>query len=186
MVRERDAMLVHAFRHSTPYVNHHRGSTFVIMLSGETVADENFSSLIADIALLQSLGIRLVLVFGARPQIDAALIQDNIPLRFHKHVRVTDDETFSVVKQVCGGMQMDIMAKMSMGLINTPMAGAHLNVVSGNFVTSQPLGVDEGVDRSLSQVDSKDSATPIDRSVRSWCSAPPLPISSVFRARAGR
>ena len=146
MVRERDAMLVHAFRHSTPYVNHHRGSTFVIMLSGETVADENFSSLIADIALLQSLGIRLVLVFGARPQIDAALIQDNIPLRFHKHVRVTDDETFSVIKQVCGGMQMDIMAKMSMGLINTPMAGAHLNVVSGNFVTSQPLGVDEGVD----------------------------------------
>jgi amino-acid N-acetyltransferase len=86
------------------------------------------------------------LVFGARPQIDAALIQDNIPLRFHKHVRVTDDETFSVIKQVCGGMQMDIMAKMSMGLINTPMAGAHLNVVSGNFVTSQPLGVDEGVD----------------------------------------
>ncbi len=146
MVRERDAMLVHAFRHSTPYVNHHRGSTFVIMLSGETIADENFSSLIADIALLHSLGIRLVLVFGARPQIDAALIQDNIPLRFHKHVRVTDDETFSVIKQVCGGLQLDIMAKMSMGLINTPMAGANLNVVSGNFVTSQPLGVDEGVD----------------------------------------
>ncbi len=146
MVRERDAMLVHAFRHSTPYVNRHRGSTFVIMLSGETVSDENFSTLVADIALLHSLGIRLVLVFGARPQIDAALIQDQIPLKFHKHVRVTDDETFNVIKQVCGGMQMDIMAKMSMGLINTPMAGAHLNVVSGNFVTSQPLGVDEGVD----------------------------------------
>lgn len=146
MVRERDAMLVNAFRHSTPYVNHHRGSTFVIMLSGETIADENFKSLIADIALLHSLGIRLVLVFGARPQIDIALEQDQIPLRFHKRIRITDDETFNVIKQVCGGLQLDIMARMSMGLINTPMAGANLNVVTGNFVTSQPLGIDDGID----------------------------------------
>ena len=62
MVRERDAVLVNAFRHSTPYVNHHRGSTFVIMIGGETIADDNFNDIVADIALLQSLGIRLVLV----------------------------------------------------------------------------------------------------------------------------
>lgn len=146
MVRERDAVLVNAFRHSTPYVNHHRGSTFVIMVGGETFADDHFKEMVSDIALLQSLGIRLVLVFGARPQIDNALAQAGIRSRFHKRIRVTDTDSFRIIKQVCGGMQLDITARLSMGLINTPMQGAHLNVVSGNFVTAQPLGVDDGID----------------------------------------
>ena len=146
MVRERDAVLVNAFRHSTPYVNRHRGCTFVIMIGGETIEDNNFDDIVSDISLLQSLGIRLVLVFGARPQIDNALAQNGIRSRFHKRIRVTDSDSFRIIKQVCGGLQLDITSRLSMGLVNTPMQGAKLNVVSGNFVTAQPLGVDDGID----------------------------------------
>ncbi|MDN6450548.1 MAG: amino-acid N-acetyltransferase, partial [Enterobacterales bacterium] len=40
----------------------------------------------------------------------------------------------------------DITARLSMSLNNTPLQGAHINVVSGNFIIAQPLGVDDGVD----------------------------------------
>ena len=66
--------------------------------------------------------------------------------RFHKRIRVTDSDSFRIIKQVCGGLQLEITSRLSMGLINTPMQGARLNVVSGNFVTAQPIGVDDGID----------------------------------------
>jgi len=61
---------VHWFRHSAPYINAHRHKTFVLMFGGEAVLHENFQHIIHDIALLHSLGIRLILVHGARPQIN--------------------------------------------------------------------------------------------------------------------
>ena len=66
------------FRNFAPYINTHRGKTFVIMFNGEAVQHDNFSHLIHDLALLHSLGIKLVLVHGARPQIDANLAQSHI------------------------------------------------------------------------------------------------------------
>lgn len=149
-MRERDPALVNAFRQSTPYVNFHRGGTFVLMIGGEAFAHPNFNNIINDIALLQTLGIRLVLVFGARPQNDEALARVGIAPNFHKQTRVTDEESLAIIKQVCGGMQFEITSRLSMGLSNTPMQGARISVVSGNFVTAQPLGVDEGVDYCLS------------------------------------
>lgn len=145
-VREREPSLVQAFRQSTPYVNVHRGATFVLMMGGESIAHPNFANIVSDIALLQTLGIRLVLVFGARPQNDEALARAGIESHYHKRVRVTDDPSFALIKQVSGGLQFDITAKLSMGLANTPMQGARISVVSGNFVTAQPLGIDDGVD----------------------------------------
>ena len=58
------------FRGSSPYIHAHRGRTFVIAFGGEAVADESFAHLVHDIALLHGVGIRLVLVHGARPQIE--------------------------------------------------------------------------------------------------------------------
>ena len=66
MVKERRTELVEGFRHSVPYINAHRGKTFVIMLGGEAIEHDNFSSIVNDIGLLHSLGIRLVVVYGAR------------------------------------------------------------------------------------------------------------------------
>ena len=146
MVKERRTELVQGFRHSVPYINAHRGKTFVIMLGGEAIEHENFSSIVNDIGLLHSLGIRLVVVYGARPQIDANLAAHHHEPVYHKHTRVTDAKTLELVKQAAGQLQLDITARLSMSLNNTPLQGAHINVVSGNFIISQPLGVDDGVD----------------------------------------
>ncbi len=146
MVKERKTELVEGFRHSVPYINTHRGKTFVIMLGGEAIEHENFSSIVNDIGLLHSLGIRLVVVYGARPQIDANLAGHHHEPLYHKNIRVTDAKTLELVKQAAGTLQLDITARLSMSLNNTPLQGAHINVVSGNFIIAQPLGVDDGVD----------------------------------------
>lgn len=146
MVKERKTELVEGFRHSVPYINTHRGKTFVIMLGGEAIEHENFSSIVNDIGLLHSLGIRLVVVYGARPQIDANLAAHHHEPLYHKNIRVTDAKTLELVKQAAGTLQLDITARLSMSLNNTPLQGAHIYVVSGNFIIAQPLGVDDGVD----------------------------------------
>ncbi|AAN57216.1 amino-acid acetyltransferase ArgA [Shewanella oneidensis MR-1] len=148
--RVRTTELVDGFRHSAPYVNAHRGKTFVVMLGGEALAQNQFRGILNDVALLHSLGIKVVLVYGARPQIDAALAANGIEPAYHDGVRITDEDSLKVIKQVAGALQFDITARLSMSLSNTPMQGAQINLVSGNFVIAQPLGVDNGVDFCLS------------------------------------
>ncbi|CAH0534265.1 Amino-acid acetyltransferase [Vibrio stylophorae] len=142
----RSTALVKGFRQSAPYLHTHRGKTMVIMLNGEAIAADNFRNIVNDIALLNSLGIRIVLVFGARPQINASLELAGIVSQYHKGRRITDQVTLNYVKQSAGSVLLDLTARFSMGLNNTPMAGAKINVVSGNFVTAQPLGVVDGID----------------------------------------
>lgn len=142
----RTTEIVDGFRQSAPYVNAHRGKTFVVMLGGEAMSQPGFRSIINDIALLNSLGIKIVLVYGARPQINQALEQHGLLAQYHNRIRVTDDDSFKLIKQVAGALQLDITARLSMSLSNTPMHNAQINVVSGNFVIAQPLGVDEGID----------------------------------------
>ncbi|MDI3324615.1 amino-acid N-acetyltransferase [Pontibacterium granulatum] len=137
---------VNWFRHSSPYINAHRGKVFVLMLGGEAVADPNFDYIVHDIALLNSLGVRMVLVHGSRPQIEARLSQQNLQPRLHHHRRVTDEETLRCVIEAAASVRTEIEARLSMGLSNTPMHGAQIRVVSGNFMTARPVGVHDGVD----------------------------------------
>ncbi|MDC9623427.1 amino-acid N-acetyltransferase [Xenorhabdus sp. XENO-7] len=145
-MKESCTELVEVFRHSVPYINAHRGKTFVIMLGGEAIAHENFPNIVNDIGLLHNLGIRLIVVYGARPQIDQKLAEYHSQPIYHKHTRVTDAKTLELVKQSAGLLQLDITARLSMSLSNTPLQGANINVVSGNFIIAQPLGVDDGID----------------------------------------
>ncbi|UZD17003.1 amino-acid N-acetyltransferase [Gallibacterium anatis] len=145
----RSTELVQWFRQSTPYVTAHRDKTFVIMLDGNTTSSPNFSNIIDDISLLHSLGIKLVIVFGARKQINDALTLAHIAERYHKNIRITDPQTLHLVKQVVGSLQFDITARLSLRMNNITHNGVP-NVVSGNFVIAQPLGVDDGVDYQLS------------------------------------
>jgi amino-acid N-acetyltransferase len=140
-----DERFVSHIRLAAPYVHAHRGATFVLMFGGEAV-EEGFANLIHDIALLQSLGIRLVLVHGARPQIERRLKKAGAELRYVNDLRVTDDEALACVKDAAGSLRVEIEARLSMGLVNTPMSGARLRVSSGNFVVARPLGVRDGVD----------------------------------------
>jgi amino-acid N-acetyltransferase len=134
------------FRSSSPYIHAHRGRTFVIVFGGEAVASEDFPDLIHDIALLQGLGIRLVLVHGARPQIEQGLLARSADMQYINGLRVTDKAALACVKEATGAVQVEIEALLSMGLANSPMAGARIRVASGNFVTARPIGVREGVD----------------------------------------
>ena len=118
----------------------------MLMLEGDAIADDNFANIVQDIALLNSLGVRLVIVHGARPQIDQALNVLNITSRFHADLRITDQPALNAVRAAIGIVKSDIEARLSVGLPNTPMHGARIRVVSGNFVTAKPKGVIDGID----------------------------------------
>jgi len=134
------------FRSVAPYIHAFRGRTFVVAFGGEVVADGKFVELTHDLNLLSSLGVRLVLVHGARPQIERHLIRNNLDGHYHHGIRLTDSETMQCVKEAVGRVRVEIEALLSMGLANSPMANADIRVAGGNFITAQPMGVIHGVD----------------------------------------
>lgn len=134
------------FRHSTPYINRHSDKTFVLMLPGEAITHTNFHNIVHDIALLCSLDVRLVLVHGARPQIDARLQEADTYSNFHKNLRITDTESLHLVIQAIGEARTIVEAALSTSLPNSPMHDADMQVISGNFVVAMPHGVIDGVD----------------------------------------
>jgi len=139
-------VFVQWIRSAAPYIYALRGKTLVIAFGGEVVADETFLGIIHDLNLLHSLGTRLVVVHGSRPQIEAILRQQNIASRYHRGLRVTDAETLDCVLEGTGHARSRIEALLSLGVANSPMAGARIRVVSGNFITAKPIGVLDGVD----------------------------------------
>jgi amino-acid N-acetyltransferase len=134
------------FQSVAPYIHAFRSKTFVIAFGGDLVADGRFFDLTHDLNLLAALGVHLVLVHGARPQIEAKLHERRHATRFHRGLRVTDDIALAAAKEASGRLRVEIEALLSMGLPNSPMAGADIRVASGNFITAKPLGVLDGVD----------------------------------------
>ena len=134
------------FRNTAPYINAHRGKTFVLMLGGEVAQHANFPNFIHDIALLNSLGVRLVLIHGSRSQIDQRLQRAGLESAFHDDMRITDNAALEHVKDAAGSLRAQIEALLSMGLPNSPMQGSRMRVCSGNFVTARPIGIVDGVD----------------------------------------
>ena len=135
------------FRQVAPYVHDFGGRTFVIGFGGEMVAErQRFASFIHDVNLLAALEIRLVLVYGARPQIEAELKEKGLKSQYAQGLRVTDEPALTVVKHAGGALRVEIEALLSQGLPNSPMARAGIRVVSGNYITARPIGVRKGVD----------------------------------------
>ncbi|MES9832127.1 MAG: amino-acid N-acetyltransferase [Candidatus Thiodiazotropha sp. LLP2] len=189
MMKKQDQNLpdnfVEWFRGSSPYIHAHRGRTFVITFGGEAVADSHFANLIHDIALLHGLGIRLVLVHGARPQIEERLKTRNVETQFVNGLRITDDAALTCVKEAAGAARVEIEALLSMGLANSPMAGVRIRAASGNFVTARPLGVKDGTDFCHTGVVRRVDAAGIEQRLESGAIAivPPLgysPTGEVF------
>ena len=134
------------FRTASPYVHAHRDRTFVICMGGEAVDAPGFPSLVHDLALLDALGVRLVLVHGARPQIEERLQARGADVRYVDGVRVTDATALECVMEAVGSVRVEIEALLSQGVMNSPMEGARIRVASGNFVTARPYGIRSGVD----------------------------------------
>lgn len=133
-------------RGAAPYFHNFRGKTFVLAFGGEVAQGELLQDLCHDCNLLAALGVRLVLVHGVRPQIEAELARRGLESLYHKGWRITDEQALACVKAAVGVTRIEIEACLSQGLPNTPMAGGFMRVTGGNFVMARPLGVVEGVD----------------------------------------
>lgn len=135
------------FRQTAPYLHAFRGRTFVVAFGGELIAERaRFAHFIQDVNLLAALGIRLVLVHGARPQIEAELKSKRIRSHYAKGLRITDAQALVAVKHAAGVLRVEIEALLSQGLPNSPMHGASIRVASGNYIAARPIGVVDGVD----------------------------------------
>lgn len=134
------------FRAAAPYIHAFRGKTFVIAFGGDAIERADFVDLIHDVNLLNALGVRLVLVHGVRPQVEARLAARGLAIRYVRDLRVTDAEALECVKEAVGTARIEIETLLSLGLPNTPMAGAEIRVAGGNFVIARPAGVVDGVD----------------------------------------
>ncbi|MGJ8686662.1 MAG: amino-acid N-acetyltransferase [Spongiibacteraceae bacterium] len=134
------------FRNSAPYINTHRDKTFVLMFGGEALEHPNFDNIVHDIALLNSLGVRMVLVHGARPQIEQRVKDAGLSSQLHDNCRITDEAELHCVIDAAGSLRAQLEALLSMGVANSPMHGSAIRVCSGNYITAKPIGIRDGVD----------------------------------------
>jgi amino-acid N-acetyltransferase len=176
---ESSQLFVDWLRGVAPYVHAHRGKTFVIGVSGEVLRDHALRTWVDDVALLSALGVRVVLVFGSRPQIEAQLQLKGLISEFHDDVRVTDLAALECAKEAAGEIRLDLEAAFSQALPDTPMAHAELQAVSGNFVTARPLGIIDGIDFQHTGVVRKINTSGISRLLDAGCVVllPPLGFS---------
>lgn len=153
------------FRDSTPYISAHRNKTFVVLLGGDAVAHANLTNIVHDLALLNVLGVRLVVVHGAREQINMA-IED---ASFHEsggHTRrITDADAMRTIAGVYGQIRSDLEALFSTGLPTSPLHNTDIQLVSGNFVTAKPIGVLDGTDHQLTGLTRKVHAQRINKAL---------------------
>lgn len=133
-------------RSVAPYIHAFRGKTFVVAFPGELVRSGALPVLAHDLSLLHALGIKVVIVYGSRPQIEEQLALRQQQSRFHHGLRITDAVALECAKEAAGELRLDIEAAFSQGLPNTPMANAAIRVISGNFVVARPMGIIDGVD----------------------------------------
>ena len=130
------------FRGSTPYISAHRGKTFVVFLGGDALMHSNLVNIVHDLALLNVLGVRLVIVHGARPQLNEAFA-DSL---FHNGRRITSAGQMHEISGIFGALRANLEALFSTGLPNTPLHNVEVNIVSGNFIAAQPVGIVDGID----------------------------------------
>ena len=134
------------FRSVAPYIHMHRGKTFVVGLTGEAIAAGKLPHIAQDLALIQSMGVKIVLVHGFRPQVNEQLRAKGQQSKYSHGMRITDEVALDCAQEAAGQLRYEIEAAFSQGLPNTPMAGSTVRVISGNFITARPVGVVDGVD----------------------------------------
>jgi amino-acid N-acetyltransferase len=144
---------------ASPYVAGHRSRTFVIVLPGEVVVEKDrLARFLEDILLLHGLGVRLVLVAGAKQLIDQALRDSGRDLGCEGAYRITDHDVMKIALETAGCISTEISAQLSRAP-SIPMMRRHsrgeggrfhfapaVQVVSGNFVTAKRRGIVNGKD----------------------------------------
>ena len=134
------------FRSVAPYIHKFRNQTFVVGLAGEAIAAGKLPHLAQDLAMIQSMGVKIVLVHGFRPQVNEQLKAKGHAPKYSHGIRITDEVALDCAQEAAGQLRYEIEAAFSQGLPNTPMAGSTVRVISGNFITARPVGIVDGVD----------------------------------------
>lgn len=163
------AKVVQFARLASPYIEGHRGRTFVVLIPGDVVADSaSVASVLDDLLLLQGIGVRLVIVVGCGVQIDRALAKRGVTPRFVAGYRVTDEDTMHAALEACSANVALVQARLSKvrGVVRTmhngdtaaqapsmEMVRRHarsnarfqfrpvVGAVTGNYVTAKRRGV---------------------------------------------
>ena len=130
------------FRLSAKYINLFNQNIFVIALSGYVFNEDQFEKIAQDINILHSLKIKVILVYGARPQVESILVKNKIPVRLVKNMRVTSSAALKHVIEVIGAIRNKIEATLS--TINS--VSERMRLSSGNFLTAMPVGIIDGID----------------------------------------
>ena len=133
-----NASFVPWFRSVAPYIHLHRGKTFVVGIAGEAIAAGKLQNLAQDLALIQSMGVKVVLVHGFRPQVNEQLKAKGHSPRYSHGMRITDEVALDCAQEAAGQLRYEIEAAF--------MAGSTVRVISGNFITARPVGIVDGVD----------------------------------------
>lgn len=144
-------------RNASPYIEGHRGCTFVLVIPGEVLERKDIlNPMLEDISLLHVLGVKLVVVLGAKEGIDRTVRAAGGEVRYVGGQRVTDAATMQAAVQAAGAARMQFEARLSKGPA-VPMVRRHMNgnamrfgpqvqTVSGNYVAAKRKGVVGGVD----------------------------------------
>ena len=134
------------FRSVAPYIHKFRHQTFVVGIAGEAIAAGKLPHLAQDLAMIQSMGVKVVLVHGFRPQVNEQLKAKGHTAKYSHGIRITDEIALDCAQEAAGQLRYEIEAAFSQGLPNTPMADSTVRVISGNFITARPVGIVDGVD----------------------------------------
>lgn len=128
---------VEIIRQAFGYIDQFTDETFVIKISSELIASPFIPILIKDLVLLHRMGIRIVLVPGARSRIDEVLTTYGIECKRVNGVRISPPEAIPFIKMAAFDVSNKIM---------TILAGCDEHAVIGNWVKARSIGVRDGID----------------------------------------
>ena len=123
-----------------PYMHQYNGSSIVIKYGGHAMTDKKMQIAFAsDIALLQQVGSKPVVVHGGGPQIEKMLNKLNIKTNFVDGLRVTDEDTVNVVEMVLSGaINKSIVASiMSAGARAVGISGKDGGLITAEKITAR-------------------------------------------------
>ena len=119
------------------YIPQFREKTFVLAIDGAIVTDENFATLLLDVAVLRSLNIRVVLVHGASAQIKFLAEEQKISASNLDGAGITDAPTLQLALHAANRLTHEILEGLSAN---------DLRAVCPNVIIAHPLGIIQGVD----------------------------------------
>lgn len=132
---EKSSVLIEAL----PWFRLYSGRTIVVKIGGDPLKDAGVrASVVQDIALLTQVGVRVIVVHGAGPQITEAMESAGLRAAFIEGLRVTDDETMEIIaRELLGSINMDLVLSLRQaGLRPVGLSGADGGVLEAEVATT--------------------------------------------------